>query len=244
METLPALVEPSPLILIQQALEAKIPAAELKGFFDLQVRAEQRRAEEVYAEAITAFQCEAPTIHKAKNVEGKYSYATYEKIMTTILPLLRRHKIVVTFDTAEADGKMQVTCRTRVGVVEKHTTVVLPVPPANKLTNETQTSVGAISYGKRTSLVAALNIICTEEDQDGQAPDELLTKDQQEEVDAMLEPAGYGQAGAYARFLAWVGSIQKCPVNSLADIRQSSLSKITDLLKRKATERPRKEGAA
>ncbi len=171
-EDLPAIVEPTPLILIQQALEAKIPASELKELFDLQVRHEQRRAEEAYADAITAFQAWCPQIQNSKAVERKngevaYRYAPLEEIMRIITPGLRANRIVLSFDTAEGDGKMQVTCRVRVGVVEKHTTVVLPVPQANAMTNATQATVGAVSYGKRCALMAALNIVCTDEDQSG-----------------------------------------------------------------------------
>ncbi len=169
---LPTPIEPTPLVLIQQSLQAGIKPSDIKELFDLQVRYEQRRAEEAYADAITAFQAWCPPIHKGKDVLKKdggkaYGYATFDQIMKVITPGLRAHRIVISFDTAEADGRVQVTCRTRVGVVEKHTTVLLPVPPASAMTNPTQASVGAISYGKRTSLCAALNIVCTDEDVDG-----------------------------------------------------------------------------
>jgi hypothetical protein len=186
---LPAIVEPTPILLIQQALEAKIPASELKELFDLQVRHEQRRAEEAYADAITAFQAECPAIQNNKAVNGKdgrerYRYAPFEEIMRCIMPYLRKHRIVVTFDTGSEAGQTQVTARVRVGVVEKHTTVTLPAPEANQLMNVTQASVGAISYGKRTALVAALNLVCTDEDVSGEQedPESLFINAEQEQA--------------------------------------------------------------
>ncbi len=246
MTTLPAVIEPTPLILIQQALEAKIPASELKGFFDLQVRAEQRQAEQAYADAITAFQSESPLIHKSKSVEGRYSYAPFEAIMQAILPLLRRHRIVVTFDTAEAEGKVQVTCRTRVGVVEKHTTVILPVPPTNKLTNTTQTSVGAISYGKRTALVAALNIICTDEDHSGEdADDATLSPAQLAALDGLLSDlSALGHPVRLGKFCAIFGvdALRKIPAARFNDARAEALRAIDNQKKKNAARA--KEGAA
>ncbi len=246
MTTLPAVIEPTPLILIQQALEAKIPASELKGFFDLQVRAEQRQAEQAYADAITAFQSESPLIHKSKSVEGRYSYAPFEVIMQAILPLLRRHRIVVTFDTAEAEGKVQVTCRTRVGVVEKHTTVVLPVPPTNKLTNTTQTSVGAISYGKRTALVAALNLICTDEDHSGEEVynNSVISEAQANELTHLLSDLSalghHVKLGVFCNIYG-VDALWKIPASRFNDARTEALRAI-DTQKKKNAARAAKEG--
>lgn len=245
VQRLPAAVEPTPLLLIQQALDSKIPPSDLKELFDLQVRYEQRRSEEAYADAITAFQAECPTIHKSKSVEDKYSYAPFEKIMGAILPLLRKHRIVVTFDTAEADGKVQVTCRTRVGTVEKHTTVVLPVPPGNKLTNATQTSVGAISYGKRTALCAALNVICTDEDHSGEEDYATLSAAQHDELDGLLSDlSSLGHPVQLGRFVAIFGvdSLRLIPARDFPKARKHVLDAIA---KQKAKNAARaKEGAA
>ncbi len=237
--TLPAVIEPTPLVLIQQALESKIPPSDLKELFDLQVRYEQRRAEEAYADAITAFQAECPLIHKSKTVEGRYSYAPFEAIMQAILPLLRKYHIVVTFDTAEAEGKVQVTCRTRVGVVEKHTTVILPVPPTNKLTNTTQTSVGAISYGKRTALVAALNIICTDEDHSGEDADgATLTDTQYAALDGLLSDlSALGHPVQLGRFCAIFG------VDSLRKIRMADFSKAQNQVRQAIAKQQAKNAA-
>lgn len=216
-EHLPAVIEPAPLVLIQQALNNGIKPADIKELFDLQVRYEQRRAEEAYADAITAFQAECPAIHKSKNVEGKYNYAPLDKIMQAVLPVLRKYKIVVTFDTAEDAGTMHVTCRTRVGVVEKVTTVALPVPPANKLTNATQASVGAITYGKRTALVAALNIICTDEDVDGFV-----------EQPAPQQPQVSKEVAAFQRFVAegpTAAQLTECYFRELMALPKGSLER-------------------
>lgn len=242
-ETLPSVVEPTPLLLIQQGIDAKISPRDMKDLFDLQVRYEQRLAELAYADAITAFQSECPPIHKGKaGPNAAYMYAPYETIMKVITPLLRRHKIVVTFDTAEGDGKMQVTCRVRVGVVEKHTTVMLAVGAGNKMMSPTQAGVGAISYGKRTALCAALNIVCTDEDTDGQAdPDEKIIASAQEEIDSLLRQAGMDDAGV-TRFLAWVGKVQGAEVKTLADITVGALPKVMDMVRRKVA--AKKGGAA
>jgi hypothetical protein len=185
-DNLPVPVEPSPLVLIQQALAAKIPASELKELFDLQVRHEQRRAEEAYADAITAFQSECPPIRKNKQNQGQ-SYADFEGIMRTINPLLRRHRIVITFDTDDQGEKMLTTCRVRVGVVEKLTTISLPVVAVSQRMNATQAGGSVMSYGRRYAIVAALNLVMTDEDDDGQGDsDPLVTQAEIDELDAVI----------------------------------------------------------
>ncbi len=174
-DNLPAVIDPTPLLLIQQGIDAKISPRDMKDLFDLQVRYEQRQAEQAYAEAITAFQAACPPIRNSKAVRDRdgrtiYSYAPFDKIIAVAGPHLRANRIVYTFDTNIADGLMHVACRIRVGVVEKVTTTSLPVPAAGKLTNDTQAAVGAITFGKRTSFIAALGIVTTDEDTDGIDP--------------------------------------------------------------------------
>ncbi len=247
MDNLPAIVEPSPLILIQQALEAKIPASELKGFFDLQVRHEQRRAEEAYAEAITAFQGECPYIKKnAVNSHSGKAYPDYEGIMRIITPLLRKYRIVVTFDTSEFESKMLTTCRIRVGIVEKVTTISLPVESASKMMNSSQAGGAAMTYGRRYALTAALNLVFTDEDTDGLPPAPTAISKADEDILAnLMTKAGYATQAATDRFLDYASKVQNGPqgpmLDNLADINTATLPTLVAFLEKKIAERAAKE---
>lgn len=241
-EHLPVPVEPTPLLLIQQGIDAKISPRDMKDLFDLQVRYEQRLAEQAYADAITAFQAEVPPIKKnATNPHSKKTYADYEGVMRVITPILRKHKIVITFDTSESGEKMLTTCRVRVGTVEKITTITLPVDAASKMMNATQAGGAAMSYGRRYALAAALNLVYTDEDTDGVFDAQGITEQEVEDFAALLPQAGYNSEAAVRRLFDWVAKVQGSPCDTAKDITAGALPKVLDLLSRKANERKGKE---
>ncbi len=228
--TLPAVLEPTPLVLIQQALDAKIAPSDLKELFDLQVRYEQRRAEEAYADAITAFQAECPPIHKNQTNKGSGTrYADYEQIMRTIMPLLRKHRIVITWDTGKADDKeMIVICRVRVGVVEKITSVAMPVTSVSKMMNASQAGGTAVTYGRRYAITAALNLYSTDEDDDAQSTGGVISEAQYVELDGLLSDlSALGHNVQLGKFCAIFGadSLRKIPAarfnDAVAEVRRA-----------------------
>ena len=241
-EHLPAVVvpEPTPLLLIQQGIDAKISPRDMKDLFDLQVRYEQRLAEQAYADAITAFQADCPPIRKnATNPHSKKSYADYEGVMRTITPLLRKHKIVITFDTAESDGKMTTTCRVRVGTVEKTTTITLPVDAASKMMNATQAGGAAMSYGRRYALAAALNLIYTDEDTDALPADSCITDAELAELRRALVAAGQ-EPGP---FLDWASHAAGFAVEHLEQLPGRLYQQAIGFLKRKAAKKSAEKAA-
>ncbi len=206
-ETLPAIVEPTPLLLIQQGIDAKISPRDMKDLFDLQVRYEQRLAEQAYADAITGFQSECGPIRKnAVNSHSGKAYPDYEGIMRAITPLLRKYRIVVTFDTADDGARMMTTCRVRVGTVEKLTTFNLPLDAASKQMNAQQAGGAALTYGRRYALAAALNLVFTDEDTDAQPEPGNVTPQQQADITAWLEElADLGVSINLSKFCDWAG---------------------------------------
>ncbi len=262
-ETLPAIVEPTPLLLIQQALDAKISPRDLKDLFDLQERHERNHAEKAYADAITAFQAECPPIRKTSENRGtNKKYADYETIMRTIMPLLRRHRIVISWDTKEAGEQMHIICRVRVGTVEKLTTVAMPTTAASAKMNDQQAAGGAVTYGRRYAIVAALNLYDTDEDTDaqdrhdahplnqcvGETPEPgNVTPQQQADITARLEElAALGISVSLPKFCAWAGG-QSC--NSLSLIPAARFPVVMKDLEgriatRKQAEAARKAGGA
>lgn len=238
-ENLPVPLEPSPLVLIREAIAAKLPMGELKELFEMQVRAEQFRAEAAYADAITAFQAWCPQIQNSKAVKTKsggeaYRYAPLEEIMRIITPGLRANRIVISFDTSTGEGQMQVTARVRVGVVEKHTTVVLPVPQANAMTNATQATVGAVSYGKRCALMAALNIVCTDEDQSGNVEgDPIIGQNEVDDYqDAFEKLHSLRRTDETARKESWNRVLVTLKVKGIWELRQSQWRMLMDQMGR------------
>ncbi len=245
-ETLPAIVEPTPLLLIQQALDAKYNPADLKDLFELQRMHAADLAERAYADAITGFQSECPPIRKnAANTHSGKRYADYEGVMRAIMPLLRKYKIVVTFDTADDGARMMTTCRVRVGTVEKLTTISLPLDAASKQMNAQQAGGAAMSYGRRYALAAALNLVYTDEDTDGQAaePTGTISVAQQDEIERMMVPAGYPTSNGVRLFLEWVSRAQGSPCTSPQQIKATAFPRVMAELNARIARRAQAEAA-
>lgn len=224
----------NPLVLLQSAIDRGVNPEQLSKLMDLQERWERNQAESVYADAITGFQSECPPIKKskaAKNSAGGtlYSYAPYDTMRMILQPLLTKWKIVISFDTIYRDDvkAVDVICRVRVGIVEKTTTVRISVSEPGKITNAGQMDNGAVTLGKRSAFVAALDIICTDSDVDNrpeQVEDGPITPEQVEVIERLMEE----RAVTPGRFLVWLG------VEDTPDIMQSQFERArAELLKRK-----------
>lgn len=162
-----------PMQLVALALEKGADPDRLEKLIALQERWERNRAAERFADAITAFQRECPQITERKpGGGGKYKYAPFEAIFAVIQPLLSRHGIALTFTTRWMDRGLEATCRVRVGTHAEETTVAVRAPgpittkDGSSVVNDTQLDGQALSYAKRYAVCAALNIVCTGEDND------------------------------------------------------------------------------
>lgn len=204
-----AVVPPSDPILrmIEMGIANKMTPAEMAGLFDLQERWEKREAARVYGEALAGFQADCPSIPKCKEVKDKlgnllYKFADVADVLEVIQPHLGKWKIAVSFKTIKQDGGMLITCYTRVGAhIEEHP--LFMAYPGIPNANTSQVTIGALSYGRRGSLCAALNLRVQGEDKDGQDLNDTLTDQQAMEVnDLLLCIKEAGLSFNHAKFLA------------------------------------------
>lgn len=171
-----------PLQLISQMLSQGAKVSELTELFNLQERNEQIVAQKNFAHAITTFQTICPAVPKTKPVKNKngvvmYHFADYADLMTLVQPYLTQLEIVPTFTFDQIGPQMFAVCRIRVGTWQEETRVPAAIP-AILNANEAQNCGGATSFGKRYSLIAALNIRVVGEDVDATDVKETLTKDE------------------------------------------------------------------
>lgn len=165
---------PTPMMLLDKALSSGVDVEKLKSLFDLQERWERNEAAKVFAESIRKFQSLCPAIEKRNPVYGKnrdlgpqYHYAGLEDIMEVAQPFLDQCGIAPTFTTTFDLGLMKTICRIRVGIHSEETEVTLGVPQIPNA-SDAQKAGGALKYGMRYALVAALNIRVKGEDNDAQ----------------------------------------------------------------------------
>lgn len=162
-----------------------IDRAERLWAMQKEIRAEQAKAE--FTMALSEMQSQLPAVKRTgqiKNNSGQVqsTYAKWEHINEDIGPFLRRYGFALTFDVHQEGNKITVTgVLSHRGGHERKTDIELaPDTTGNK--NAPQAVVSAISYGKRTTAGALLNITSYDEDDDGRTfgdpakTDEVMAK--------------------------------------------------------------------
>ncbi len=163
----------NPLGLLQSMIERGVDPGALEKMMDLSERWERNQAAKAFGEAITLFQSKMPVITKGNPVKDRsgklmYCFADFDDIMAVAQPLLTECGITVTFNTEIVGALLKTTCHVRVGTHVEDTSIPLGLP-AIPNANDSQRAGGAMRYGMRYSLVAALNIRIKGEDNDALA---------------------------------------------------------------------------
>lgn len=228
----PLTSEPTPMLLIQRAMDSGIDPGKL---MDLAERWEANRAAEAFSRAITQFQAECPRIEKSRTAKivskreggGQYEYkfAGFDDVMKQAGPALEKCGIAVSFSSEHVEGLLKVTCRIRHGIhVEDHTLTV-PIPAMN--VNDTQRFGAALSYAKRYALCAALNIIVSDDvDNDAAALVDTINEKQLGTIEDWMGTTGVKPGP----FLRWLG------IERMSELPVGDYEKVITELQRKARE--------
>jgi len=130
---------------------------------------------------------ELPEVKEAGSIKDRAGevqsrYALWEDTQKEIKPVLARYGFGLTFDTSSSEGKVRVVAKLshRQGHVET-TELEMPLDTSGSK-NLVQAYGSAISYGKRYTAGALLNLTSRGEDDDGQAAGTKLVSDAQIEL--------------------------------------------------------------
>jgi len=227
----------TPMDIIADMVRRGAEPDQLAKLMDLQERYERNRAASAFADALAKFQSKCPQIHKGRRGD-KANYASFDDIMHVIRPLLAECGLSISFDLDYIDEKrIDITTIVRHGIHENRTKSWCPVP-ANIIAkatgagilNASQLNGSARSYAKRYAIVEALNIVVTDEDTDGNMPDNTpITREQAIQVNDCIEAKKVDQAA----FLQWVTVLAKTEVAEVDQIPAAVFPKVWDMLKRK-----------
>lgn len=161
---------PPALALIQNALDNKVDPESLEKLLNIKQQWEADEARKAFARAMASFQARCPIIKKAREVQGKkmsYYYAGFDDIMRKIRTLLSETGLSITFSCdASTDQSIHIvaTILHRDGhFIESKFNCPIP----DMYVNDSQRAGSALSYAKRYALCAALNIVVSDEDDDG-----------------------------------------------------------------------------
>lgn len=204
---------PSPLMIISKAAESGANIDVMEKMFDLYERDQDRKSRTEFQVAMSRFQGMVPAIHKSKKAD-RYSYAPLEMVLKKIRQSLLECGLSVRFDTKQSADYLTAFCTvSHIGGYSETSEFGLPIDKENKTKlNVAQLQGSANSYARRYALANALNLVFTDEDDDGQAAAATyINEEQAANIQALLEEVGADKP----LFLKWTKS------NSIEEISES-----------------------
>ncbi len=183
-EQTPATTSASIISVIERAaLNPDVDIDKMERLLEMQERIMARDAEAAFNVALAKMQPELPTII-ASDKGHNTKYAKWERIQPQIMPIINKHGFSLSFKTDTPDDKITITAilRHKEGYSDQ-TSLHLPSDPSGSK-NNVQAIGSSVSYGKRYTATALLNLNIAGEDDDGNlaGAGELITKEQLSEL--------------------------------------------------------------
>jgi len=189
----PALPESAAIIQVieRAAMNPDVDIDKMERLLQMQERIMERNAKAAYAADLARMQPDLPIITERGGIKDRSgniqsTYALWEDINEAIKPVLAKHGFALSFRTGQEEGRITVTgvLSHREGHSEE-TTMHLPIDTSGSK-NSVQAVGSSISYGKRYTAGALLNITSRGEDDDGKAAGGAATISE-EQVEALQD---------------------------------------------------------
>lgn len=231
-------------VIARASADPTVDVAKMQALLNMQRDLINQQAKSEFTAALIKAQKKLPVIGKrGVIVIEKHSqrtpYARFEDINRVVKPILAAEGLALRFHTGSAaDGKLTVTAiLSHTGGHEEQTTLPLPHDPSGSK-NSVQAVGSAVSYGKRYTMTAILNLIAEEEDDDGNlGKDTPITEAEMRKLLELMENAGLDKG----RFCEAFG------IKEVAALPAARLQEAKDRIaqyKRSAMAEPKKKGGA
>tara|TARA_R110000772_G_scaffold143235_1_gene252715 strand:- start:213 stop:1013 length:801 start_codon:yes stop_codon:yes gene_type:complete len=168
-------VPSTPMQLMANLDMSTVNVEALEKLMDLQERYEATVAKKEFAIALSNFQASCPTIKKVRKGPS-YVYAAFDDIMRVISPVLQAHGFSLSFNQSTAEDMTYMKCvvihsggHTMESTYDTQKSKPIMSRAGNSVTNLEQAGASSNSFAKRYCLVNAMNIICTDMDDDAQS---------------------------------------------------------------------------
>lgn len=174
-------------------------------------RMQSKQAEAAYNAALSEMQPDLPVIAERGAIKNKSggiqsTYALWEDINEAIKPILARHGFALSFRTdCSAGVKVVGVLSHRQG--HKETTDILLAPDMSGSKNAVQAVASSISYGKRYTAGALLNLTSRGEDDDGNLGEDPAQR-QDNRQQAAQRPQAYSEEDFKTNFPAWAEKLK------------------------------------
>ena len=207
----------------RMASDPNVDVDKLERLMQMQERAIARNAKASFDAAMSEMQPELPTVGERGNAAGRYTYALWEDINTAIKPVLMKYGFAITFRTDFTNGITVVGVLSHRDGHREETSITLPSDTSGSK-NAVQAVASSVSYGKRYTAGALLNLTSHGEDDDAyRAIVDTITEEQEIQITEMLEATNSDKD----RFLRWL------KVDALSSIPAKSFDTVMATLKAK-----------
>ncbi|TPG51373.1 ERF family protein [Rhodanobacter glycinis] len=209
------------------ARDPSVDMDKMERLVQMKVAEDKRQAQASFDAAMADLQPELPTIgERGKAVvqgQTRYTFALWEDINAAIKPVLMKHGFALTFRTSFADGITVTGVLSHRAGHREETSITLPSDSSGSK-NAVQAVASSVSYGKRYTAGALLNLTSHGEDDDAyRAAVETISEEQEILINDMLEATGSDKA----KFLKWL------KVERVIDIPAKSFDSVMVTLKAK-----------
>lgn len=184
----------------------------MQALLAMQDKLIEREARQEFSAAMAAACGEIPQVEKNGTVslggKGGYKFSKWEDMDRVIRPVLAAHSLRLSFNTRSAESgnnKVIVGTISHANGQSQSAEIELPID-AGQGRNPLQGFGSTISYGKRYCAEMLLNIVRSDEDNDGRYRQQQevprIDAEQKDEIIELLQMSGKDTS----RFLAWIGA--------------------------------------
>jgi len=166
-DNLPATTEVTSMLAVisRAASDPSVDMDKMDRLLQMHERMQDRQAAADFAAALADMQDELPSIGERGNAANRYTYALWEDINAAIKPVLKRHGFALSFRTSFDDGIAVTGVLSHRSGHREETTIKLPADSSGNK-NAVQAVASSVSYGKRYTAGALLNLTSHGEDDD------------------------------------------------------------------------------
>lgn len=195
--SVPAITNESATILSvisRAAADPNCDIEKMERLLQMQERVQARQAQAAFAADLAEMQDELPSIGERGDAAGRYTYALWEDINAAIKPVLKKHGFALSFRTDFSEGIAVTGVLSHRSGHSEQTTIRLPADASGNK-NAVQAVASSVSYGKRYTAGALLNLTSHGEDDDAfTAVVPRISEEQVAQIQDMLESTGANKA--------------------------------------------------
>ena len=217
-------------VIARIASDPTIDIERMERLMEMHERARDRQAKTAYAAALAELQPKLPVVSRRGKIvvpakDGKTGhetpYALWEDVNEAIRPHLADHGFALSFRVKKDGDRVEVT-----GILShceghsEETMLSLPMDSTGSK-NNVQAIGSSVSYGKRYTAFALLNITSRGEDDDGKAAGDPapVSMDQLDELVALMDDVG-ADRNRFCKYLK-VASLAELPASRFAEAIKS-----------------------